>query len=172
VGQPTLEEVKRDFPRHLHLTRDISPHAERKVLRLVLEGELGLLAALINFPCVVGSVFHFLELFLGVGSVVFNVGKNVLRNVIEFLDHNLADLLDVLLAPADLGVVVLGLGLAEDEFDGINYVLGDLAVINCFREGFVAGLAPESDEGREFFLVVRIRQGVTHPVFVWQVLNA
>ena len=164
VRQSTLEVVELNFPDVLCFCCNVCPHAKRNVLCRLLKGKFLLLVTL-NLP--VAGLFSFLlQFFFGVLSIVLYIRENVLGDRIVLLNHDVSDLLYVVMAPFDLRIIILAQSLTKYALNSLNDVLGNLAVISCFLQTFVGLLAPQSYEGSEIFLVGRVWEWITIQILV------
>jgi len=90
----------------------------------------------------VSELFH---LFFGIAPVLFDVNQNLGRNIIIFCVDDGSDLVDIILAPCDFSIIVLGLSLSKNFVDRMDHIFTNLAVFNCFFDGFVLWLSPKTD---------------------------
>ena len=82
----------------------------------------------------VSELFH---LCFCVAPVLFDVNQNLGRNIIIFFVDDGSDLIDIILAPSNFLIIVLGLSLSKNFVDRMNDIFSNLAVFNCFFNGFV-----------------------------------
>jgi hypothetical protein len=152
----------------LHFSRNICPHTERNVFSGFLQSKLLLLIAL-NLPIAWLFPLDFKFLF-SILSIVLNISEDFGRDVVILVNHDLTDLLDVILAPSYLTVVVLRQRFPKQKINGFNDIFSNLAVISSLLQSFVFGLSPEGDEGGQVRFVIGIWQRIAQQELVVQVL--
>jgi len=72
------------------------------------------------------------KLFLCVAPILFDIDQNICRNVIIFFVDDISNLLDVVLAPFDFSIIVLGLSFNKNFINRMDDIFTDLAVFYCF----------------------------------------
>ena len=102
--------------------------------------------------------------------MLLHVFKDVSCYLIVLSQLNLAQFINIMVAPIKFLLFIHAHCFARDVLHNGNYFLSCLTVINCILKSLVGSLAPQSHEGSQISFVVWIWQVITGKIFVLNIL--